>query len=88
VLAEDLASALDAALKWHEVQRPDLSLAYSTAIGIAGVQLTRLRQTLDEARHRALDRTALDGLLHSARVTAERIGDVRRVGGPGGPTCQ
>ena len=83
VIAEDLANALDGAQKWYEVQRPDLHLAYASAIGIAEVQLTRLRQTLDDAREQALDRTVLNGLLNSAESLVGHIGDVSRVGGSG-----
>jgi hypothetical protein len=85
VTAEDLANALDGARKWYEVQRPDLHLAYTTAIGIAEVQVTRLQQVLDDAKHQALDRAALDGLLRAAEALADCIGDVRRIGGPAKP---
>jgi hypothetical protein len=79
VIAEDLANALDGAQKWYEVQRPDMHLAYATAIGIAEVQLTRLRQTLDAAGHRVLDRTALDGLCNSAEALVNCIGNISQV---------
>jgi hypothetical protein len=83
VIAEDLANELDGAQKWYEVQRPDMHLAYATAIGIAEVQLTRLRQTLDAAGHRVLDRTALDGLCDSAEALVNCIGNISQVRGSG-----
>jgi hypothetical protein len=81
VTSEDLANVLDGARRWYEVQRPDLHLARTIAIGIAEVQLARLRQILEEAAHRSLDRTARDGLLRVAEALADSIDDVRRVGG-------
>jgi hypothetical protein len=83
VIAEDLANALDEAQKWYEVQRPDMHLAYATAIGIAEVQLTRLQQTLEDARHRALDRATLEGLSNSAEALVHCIDDISQVRGPG-----
>jgi hypothetical protein len=84
-VAEDLANALDGARTWYAVQRPDLRLAYSNAIGIAEVQLTDLQRVLDEARSRALDRTALNGLLRAAETLTSRIGEIRQAGGPSRP---
>jgi hypothetical protein len=83
VIAEDLANALDGAQKWYDVQRPDMHLAYATAIGIAEVQLTRLQQTLEDARCQALDRAALDGLSNSAEALASCIGDISQMRRPG-----